>query len=179
MVFILVPVEAQRIDVSEVGDIERERLRVVFKDGDELFFRVSMQYENGFSRLAMVLDPSLSEDGRVLQSEMVVRFYNERVYRSFGTIVRDALFRLPYTRPYANWTIEQVASKLEVRLEMGRPNGAGKVFASDLQVGALLTVEYGTQYSDPVSKMLVMKGVVTEIDTFLIPATAASRVAAG
>ena len=143
----LKPLKAQRIDLSNIVDIERERLRIIFKNGTVLYFKVSTAHGVGYEP-RLILDSSTSHgvfvnhyDSRNLFETLARRFYDIKVQRSWirETYERIRILMDPfYSAPYLGWSTEKLFEEFEVELKIGsewKPSG----------LGVYLELKYGTR----------------------------------
>ncbi len=165
MPFSLVPVEAYRVDISGVEDVQRERLSVTFEDGTVLLFGLMTRGPIGEYSPRLVLDYAANRAGKELQKKLVRRFYDEYVKPTLGLLS----WLRGEKSPYRGWSWEKLHDRVEVTFKMGRDGGGGPWYAGHLQVGQALELQFGTRTSDKLRHDLYNLGVVKEIGTFVIP----------
>lgn len=168
MPFKLQPAEAYTVDISEVTDIERERLKVTFENGKELYFSVSSFGNASYPLLELDHSKGIMAgpgDGDELLDYLAQLFYADNIARSKLQHIGDWFLRTfaRRHRPHPDWTLRTVKEQLLVELFGGierRP--------SNLCVGRVLEVTYGTQYSNPVP-YTILWGDVTSVESYVIP----------
>jgi len=158
----IVPVKAHRIDLSNVEDVDRERLKITFENGEELFFRVDLRH----AIPGLLLDAEQG-NGRKLIETTSALFYHERVLRSRSQRFQDwrrKLVKPSYRLSFNGWTMEKVIDSIEVELDVGSDD-----YPNTLGIGKSLQVIYGTYYSDPY-KVFTSWGKVVAIESITLPA---------
>lgn len=173
MPFVFVPIEATRIDVSEITDVERERLKVTMTHGETLYFTVNLR--NGRQHPRLLLDLKYGDGNglgrnRELHKDLARKFYVKRVYRKplKRLMIRIHKFADPhYWVSFVGWSPQRVFDELEIEVSMGSDREPGW-----LGVGRQLKVSYGTYYNDPLTEYLPFTwGDVEKIESITLPAT--------
>lgn len=165
----LVPIKAYRIDVSSVADIHRERLKVVFEDGHELYFR----YDSASVSMHVDMNDPLGSalgDGRKLREILFGHFRTKRYDRSRGQRFADAIhkfFDVHFSPRYDKWTVQRLFDEFVIEFTLGNE------FADcGLAEGRYLEVLYGTPYNDPLVIHVPWGRVVSFENTTLQPVPA-------
>lgn len=138
MTISLVPVDLVRVDLSDVEDVERERLIICFEGGAELAFRIDL------SGPWLVLDPTHRHkgggcEGEKLLKKCVDRFYEDHVVRPWHKRLADLL--LGRKALNSNWPYQRVWDEIRVEVAMGN-----EAQPSAIVLGYHLEVDYGTRY---------------------------------
>lgn len=149
MTFNFVPLEAKRIDLSDVRDVERERLKVTFLEGQTLFFKVDLR--SGLNGARLILDTENRfrvsiEDAMRLRNTAFNEFRDARLRRTRGQRFIDRLMSIdPSFQPrFKGKTIENLFEEFEVVVSTGN-----EYRASNLVIGEQLVLNAGTRYSNP------------------------------
>jgi len=178
MPFRQIPITSTYIDVSEIEDLERERLKVTFNNGNSLLFRVDIRYGRAAPRLLVDVGEAGSPSyftARNLRAELFDQFRRDRYDRTWANRAVDSLHKLfnsDFRPRYDGWSVSRLFEEFFVELPLG-----DQYRACGLVVGQTLQLHYGTYFSDPASYYLSSWGIVTEVESIVLQPTSFRTVA--
>ena len=171
MPFELVPNDACHIDVSNIKDVERERLEVTFENGHKLYFKVDPRSWSGIPRLLVDYGNGYGhgfEHARELRKEQFVRFRTARYDRSWFKRCADKIHKLyvPNFRwRFDGWSVEKLFDEFVIELYVGNEN-----VSCGLAIGNTLELTCGT-FQGAAFPVYMLWGLVTSIESVTLEPT--------